>query len=160
VEPSPERIADTGEFSLALRGIVEFIELHGLPMTAVTVHRNHRVNNYGQRGWAARPGFVPDGEIVMWAQALGVYAIRVEDGGHCTYIRIRHDAVGLAWEVDAAITKPANGGPQLGGVRIDWDRDRQGKRAKSGVIRVGDLAEGLSRMGISVVSLKTGPFPL
>lgn len=143
-----ERLEKTKGLCRALGVVAEFTERHGIPLTRVTIE----ANPWGAKGsWLAETAFVPNGEIVMWARALGLNAVRVEDGGHCTYIRVIHEGAELAWRVHAVISKP-NLGDRLGSAKVNWSRDPEGRKAKYGTVTVDELEAGLSRMGISVAA--------
>lgn len=141
----PDRMARSDELRRAVVQVNDFAVQHGLPVTGLNLER-------WADQWRATVGFIPSGEIVMWARAFGLGAVvPIEDGGHCTYVRITHRlSPALRLSVHAAISKPSLG-DRLGGAPVRWSRDeRTGRRAKDGTVSVDELEAGLLRMGIPV----------
>lgn len=144
VPVSPERADATRSVLAAMDQVGQFVQEHGLALGKVEL-------SYWRDELTVQVAFLPGAEIVAWARAFGMEFVPVEDGGHCTYIRLRHVQDGLKWEVDAYVSKPGLG-DRLGGCPVDWTRNvRTGKRNGFGTAHVDDLADGLARMGIAVV---------
>jgi hypothetical protein len=140
---SAKRAVQSRQIRDAMTTLAALADRSGLPVTVADFCFN------GQQP-VATIAFVPDGEIVAWARALGLADAPIEDGGHCTYVRLRADLDGIVIRVHAAISKPQVG-DRLGGAPIEWDRDSRGKKTGHGTVPVGALAEGLAVMGIAVV---------
>jgi hypothetical protein len=100
----------------------------GLPVTAVDFFF------IGDRP-VASVAFVPDGEIVAWARALGLVEIPIETASHCTYIRLRAELDSVDVRVHAALPLPW-GGDRLGGASVEWDRDKRGRQTGWGTVSV------------------------
>lgn len=151
-EPQPvsaERAAATAAVLDTMDQVGQFVRRHGLPLGKVELH-------YWRDEITVQVAFVPDGDIIAWARAFGVATLSVDDGGHGTGVRLRHQADGLHWKVDAFISKP-HIGDRLGDTPIAWERnERTGRRGNYGTVTVDDLAAGLARMGIAVTTTAAG----
>ena len=142
---STVRAAATAGFRTAVRTVVDFTADHSLPLTSMDLTRD---------GTETAPyrvfiGFIPSTEIVMWARAFGLASANVDDGGHCIYIRLRHDTDQIRWRVDACVSKPSIGDP-LGGAAVTWSRDRNSRKNGYGTVTIDELEAGLLRAGTAV----------
>lgn len=141
-----DRIERSKRIHEAMAALADFTHAAGLPLAGADFQTDRDLV-------AASIAFVPAGEIVAWARALGLTEAPVEDGGHCTYVRLSGAIDGprhcVTVKVHAAISEPRHN--QLGGAPVEWRRDRDtGRKTGSGTVPVDALAEGLAVMGIAV----------
>lgn len=149
----PVRLADedaekSETLRLLLADVILWLEATGVPCSGVTVS----LDPLG-RPTAKVAEFVEAHHVPMWANALGLDTVRVDDGGFCTYVRMGIEVRGMRWSVNGLIPTPTVG-DRLGGAAVAWSRnERTGRKTGNGTVAVAELAAGLARMGIAVVTL-------
>lgn len=143
---SDERKRTTATVLDAMHAVGRYVRHHRLPLGKVEV-------SHWRDEITVQVAFVPDGDIIAWARVFELDTLAVDDCGHGTGVRLRHEADGIRWKIDAFVSNPSVGF-RLGGAPIAWGRDqRSGRRSKYGTVQVNDLAAGLARMGIAVTTI-------
>lgn len=132
---------------LLMADVILWLEATGLPCPEVSVGLDHL-----GRPVAKVESFLPAHHLPMWARALGLDSVQVDEHGASIYVRMRSEVRGMSWSVDGSAPIPEVG-DRLGGADVKWSRDRRtGRKTGYGTVTVAELEAGLLRMGVAVVS--------